>query len=125
MRSKVRIGIISTADAPDPVTLDPISAFDTIVYGADGNGIARVKFPSANEVEVDAAGQLIVKQDIELHLPSGTGGVTPDMYAVVDEDLDDPSLVGRVFRIKGRPQGGQTTAERYAVEETGETIPED
>jgi hypothetical protein len=115
MTETVRIGWLD--EGTDPVTLDPIQTLD-VVY----DGRARVKFPSMNEVEVDAGGQLIVKQDAELHLPSGTTGVTPDMRAVVDASTADAALVGRVFRVKGRPTAGQTTASRYACEETGETI---
>jgi hypothetical protein len=118
MTETVRIGRLE--EGTDPVTLDPIQTLD-VVY--DGKG--RIKFPSMNEVEVDAGGQLVVKQDLELHLPSGTVGVTPDMRAVVDASTADPALVGRVFRVKGRPAAGQTTAARFPLEETGETITEE
>lgn len=119
MTETVRVGRIVTEDQPDPATLDPIVTF-VEVY----NGAARIKFVTQTLSERDAAGQPIAIQSLELHVPSQTIGIVADMYAIVDASTADASLVGRTFRIKGLPQAGQTTAARYPVEETGETISE-
>lgn len=114
-----RVGTLEVAEEPDPVSLDPITVF-TDVY--DGPG--RFKAPRTEVSERDAGGQIIASISAELHLPSGTTGIEIDMFAICDASPDDPSLVGRVVRIKGPGTAGQTTAARFTVEETGETIPE-
>lgn len=120
MTETVRIGTLTTEDEPDRETLDPIVTFDWVYTGP-----ARMKFITQTLSERDAAGQPIAIQSLELHVPSQTVGIVTDMYAVIDASTADTSLVGRVFRIKGLPQAGQTTAARFPVEETGETIPEE
>lgn len=99
---------VAEARSYDPLTLA------TAVY----DGPARVKFGSSVG-ESNPAGQLVAIDAAELHLPSGTSGVEADMFAVVEASSADSALVGRVFRIKGRGVAGQTTAARYAVEDSG------
>jgi hypothetical protein len=118
MSETVRLGTL-TEDV-DEDTLESFNIFDTVY-----EGVGRLRFPQAPNGEVDVAGQLVVLQGAVLSLPSGTTGITPDMRAVVDASTADVSLVGRVFRIQGFAAAGQTTATRFAVEESGEQIPEE
>jgi hypothetical protein len=118
MTETVRVGVLT--EDTDPDTLDVVKIL-TPVY----EGKARIRFPQNPSGEVDAAGQLIVKQDSILSLPWGTPGVVPDMRAVIDASTQDGSLAGRVFRVKGFAAAGQTTATRFTVEETGEVIQEE
>jgi hypothetical protein len=105
----------------DPDTLEDFFEIDETVY----DGIGRIRFPQVPNAEVDAAGQIALKQDAILSLPWGTSGITPDMRYICDDSTDDATLAGRVFRIKGFAVAGQTTATRFTVEETGEVIPEE
>jgi hypothetical protein len=119
MSETVRIGVL--VEDEDLDTLEVTNILDPVVY----EGKARIRFPQNPSAEVDAAGQLIVKQDGVLSLPAETAGVVPDMRVVFDASTADPSLVGRVLRVKGFAVSGQTTATRFTVEETGEQIEEE
>ncbi len=112
-----RIGTL--IEDTDPVTFDPIQTL-AAVY----DGPARFKAGVWTASEPSPGGQPIAQQSAELHLPSGTPGIEVDMVAVCDAAPDDPSLVGRVVRIKGRPAAGQTTASRYPVSDEGLVIVE-
>lgn len=113
-----RIGTLT--EGTDPITNDPIQTLD-VVYDGPGRFKAGVWTTS----EPEPGGQPIAQQSAELHLPSGTVGVEVDMRAVCDACPEDPALVGRVLRIKGRPAAGQTTAARFPVEDAGELIEEE
>lgn len=98
--------------------LDPVQVF-SVVY--EGRG--RLKSVQATTVREGApASQLESAQVLELHLPVGTAGVEIDMRAVCVACPEDPSLVGRVVRVKGAPSAGQVTAARFSVVESGERI---
>lgn len=123
MTETVRVGTLT--ETTDPDTLDPVQVFEP-VYGEGATAPnARMKFVTQTIAERDAASQLVAVQTSEVHLPSGTLGITTDMRVIVDASTADAGLVGRVFRIKGFPHAGQTTAARFAVEETGEQIQEE
>lgn len=114
-----RVGTLANTGT-DPDTLEPAATF-TPVY----TGVGRLKSIAATAVsERTPADQAVAVQTLQLHLPSGTTGITPDMRAVCTACPEDAGLVGRVVRIMGRPTAGQTTAARFSVEETGEEIPE-
>ena len=81
-------------------------------------GKARVKYPSYAVAEQSPASQPIAQQDVVVSLPAGSGPVFEgDMVRVVASSADG-SIVGRMFRVKGQPVGGQTTAYRLTVTET-------
>lgn len=107
-------------ESTDPITFDPIQSF-VAVYDGPGR-LKSVQATSVSDREV--GGQPVAMQVFELHLPSGTTGITPDMRAICDDSPEDASLVGRVVRVKGFPAAGQTTAARFSVEESGEVIEE-
>ena len=81
------------------------------------SGKARLKFSSSVASDRTSGSQFVVSQSAELHLPSGTSWVGKDPTVEVTASSSDQSLVGRQWTVKGRPQAGQTTAARYALEE--------
>lgn len=111
-----RIGTL--VEDTDPVTFDTIQTIDPVY-----DGIGRFK-AGGSVSEPTPGGQPIAQQSAELHVPSGTTGIEVDMVAVCDAAPDDPSLVGRVVRIKGRPAAGQTTSQRHPVGDEGLVISE-
>lgn len=119
MTEMVRIGDL--VESEDLDTLEVVRTLAPVVY----DGKARIRFPQNPNAEVDAGGQLVVKQDGVLSLPAETGGIVPDMRVVFDAFTADATLAGRVLRIKGFAVSGQTTATRFTVEETGEQIEEE
>jgi len=113
-----RIGEL--VEVSDPVTFEVLQVLDDVY-----DGPARFKFVRATAVsESVAGGQFVAEQAAELHVPVGATGLSVDMRAVCDADPDDPSMVGRVVRLKGLPTGGQVTAQRWPVEESNEVIVE-
>lgn len=115
MTETVRIGTLTITT----VDLDVVQDFD-VAY----TGPARLSWSTYTVAQPEAAGQPVALSAPVLSIPSGTPGVTVDMRAVVDDSTADEGLIGRVFRIKALPQSGQTTAARYPVEESGETLEE-
>lgn len=105
-------------------TTDPVTFVTTQTLDAVYDGIGRFKAGVWTTSEPSPGGQPIAQQSAELHVPSGTVGVEVDMVAVCDAAPDDPTLVGRVVRMKGRPAAGQTTAQRWAVADEGLVIVE-
>jgi hypothetical protein len=69
--------------------------------------------------DVDAAGQDLVLQSLELGIPiDGTSAVARDQTVVMTKSQNDPAMVGLEFRIEG-PAERQTyaTLRRFRVEE--------
>lgn len=92
--------------------LEVVEVRETIV-----TTIARVKYRTLNVHDREQATQLIGSQTPEVHVPFGSAaGVLTDDTARIDAS-PDPTLVGRVYRVTGRPQAGQTTTHRFPVEE--------
>lgn len=115
MTETVRVGVLDRQTDPD--TFDVVQVLDVVYQGP-----ARWKPASTQPADREVASQYGPLGALEVHLPSGTEGVAPDMRVVVDASTADASLVGRVARIKGFPVAGQTTAARFPCEETGEQI---
>ncbi|WP_281272129.1 DUF6093 family protein [Mycetocola tolaasinivorans] len=112
MTEVVRVGVV-TEGPPDPLTFEP-----TRTWAKHYEGAGRVKFPNLASFDRTAGGQQFTEQTLMLHIPATDGHeIQTDDIAEVFSSTADPSLVGRTFRITGRPQGGQTTAHRYPVEE--------
>lgn len=113
-----RIGYL--IESTDPVTFDPIQVLDEVYEGP-----GRLKSVQATSVsEPVVAGQILAVQTLELHLPIGTTGIVADMRAVCvgSPPKEDPTMVGKVVRIKGQPTVGQVTAARFPVDESNEVI---
>lgn len=96
-----------------PGSLDPVLTLVETYY----EGIARVKFPYATSLSKVAAGQQLVETSIVVSLPSGSRVVPTGALVRVDSSSSDVSLVGRMLRVDGQAQAGQTTAHRYPVVE--------
>lgn len=96
-----------------PGQLDPVPKLVETYY----SGPARVKYPSASATVKNPAGQQLVETSIVLSLPSSAGAVPTGAKSRVDSSTSDVSLVGRMFRVDGPAQAGQTTAHRYPVVE--------
>lgn len=112
MTETVAIGV-ETEGPPDPETLEP-----TRVMVVHYRGAARWKYPNLASFDRTAGQQQFTEQTLMLHLPVGADtAVATDDVVIVESSDADPSLTGRRGRIAGRPQGGQTTAHRYPLEE--------
>ena len=80
------------------------------------SGPCRLKWPTTGARAADAAGQLVVVESVELHLPVSAVGVEPQDAVEVSGSLTRPDLAGRVFTVVGAFDGSGTTALRYRVE---------
>lgn len=80
-------------------------------------GVARLRFSTLNVSEVDAANRVLAVQDVQLHVPVGTGLLPVGAAVTITASTSDSSLTSRRFTVSGRPHGGQVTAHRYPVEE--------
>lgn len=94
-------------------SLDPVLTLVQTYY----SGKARVKFPSASATSKEPAGQQIAETSIVVSIPSGSASVPTGAMIRVTASATDAALVGRVFRVEGPAQAGQTTAHRYPVVE--------
>lgn len=93
--------------------LDPVATLVETYY----SGIARVKFPYATSLSKVPAGQQLVETSIILSLPAESVTVPTGAIVRVDSSSFDATLVGRMLRVDGQAQAGQTTAHRYPVVE--------
>lgn len=111
MTETVTIGVFEVGT--DPVTFDPVRVLVEERY----SGKARVKYPSSTVSDSSSTSQVVVDQDTLLSIPTGSPDAFEGDEVRVDASEIDPSLVGRVYEIKGRPQAGQTTSHRYPLRE--------
>lgn len=111
MTEMVTIGLFE--DRTDPVTLNPIRVLVEERY----SGKARVKYPSGAVSNRSEPSQVVAEQDVMLSIPTGSPAAFEGDEVRVDASTADPSLVGRAYGIKGRPQAGQTTSHRYPLKE--------
>lgn len=105
-------------EAPGEVLNEDTGLYEptfTAVY----TGRCRFKPSSTAAGEIDAAGQLLVEQDNELHLPiEASAAVQRDMQVRITGSLTDPGLAGTRARIKSPAVGSYMTARRFSVEVT-------
>jgi hypothetical protein len=111
MTETVRAG--RWADGTDETTGDPVRTLVTLRYG----GVARVKYADQQVAVSEDAGQLVAAQRIVLSIPTAAPALFEGDEVLVDASTADSLLVGRSYRIDGRPAAGQTTAHRYPVSE--------
>ena len=102
------------AKTVDPDTLETIRTMVTEIY----TGAALVKYPTLTVSEREAGGRQYAAGDIVVKLPIGAFLLPLDTVIIVDDSSADPSMIGREYRVKARPQSGQVTSHRYPVEET-------
>lgn len=94
--------------------IDP-AVVETVIHA---DILGRIKFPSLNVSDREAAGQLVAVQSPEVHVAVGAApNVREGHFARVTASTVDASLVGRKFRITGWPQSGTVTSHRYPVTE--------
>ena len=77
----------------------------------------RIKYESLNAQEQDGAGSPVAMQTPHLSVPSGSPQFFEGDEVLVVASAADVLLVGRVYRVTGSAQAGQTTAHRYPLEE--------
>lgn len=115
-KAQSRMSETVTAGLTKSVT-DPATGKPTVVYTrVDYSGIARVKFASSVVSNSVSGGQLVAAQNVELHCPAGTKIPINDIVTVTASTVD-AGLIGRVFKVTGRPDAGQATAARFPVVE--------
>lgn len=96
-----------------PGDFDPVLTLVETYYV----GRARVKFPSASADEKVPAGQQLAETRVTVSLPASAPFVPTGSVVRVDASAADTLLLGRMFRVEGQAQAGQTTAHRYPVTE--------
>ncbi|MFT4281177.1 DUF6093 family protein [Microbacterium sp.] len=106
----VQIGTF--ADGMDDETGD---ATRVLVSGSY-SGPAQIKYPTLAVSDTNGKTIPLAEQSPLVKLPSGTVVHVNDEVKVTASTVD-PSLVGRMYRVEGRSQAGQTSAARYPLEE--------
>jgi hypothetical protein len=81
-------------------------------------GICEVQFGANQPNTSDAGAQIVTVQDVVLKLPvtPTTGLVSDEHFAEITGSVNDPGLIGRVFRITGFNAKTYSTARRFPVE---------
>lgn len=112
-RSTEVLEFFSAVKSQDPDTLNDITT-ETILHTVPG----RIKYPTTTVSESSAVGQRFAEQSVIASVAvASTPNVRTDHFCRVVSSLVDPGLVGRVYRVAGRPASGQVSAARYPVEE--------
>jgi len=101
-----------TGLATDPVTGVVSPAYSTVYTGP-----CKVQTFTNRELLKSGGEHEFIIQRYEVHLPIAAVGVRTNDEATVTASLNDPDLVGRVYRIVGLSNKSQATARRLAVEE--------
>lgn len=111
MSETVTIGLFKLERAPG--SLDTAWVLKQSYY----SGRARIKYPYATSLSKAPAGQQIEETSIVVSIPHGSANIPSGAMVRVDVSTVDSRLVGRMLRVEGRAQAGQTTAHRYPVVE--------
>lgn len=102
-------------------TLNPITGVnvDTIAILYDGPCKIRIAAASAGIMEREPLGQAFSVQESILSLPlvAGTADITSDATVEILTNNDDPTMVGRKFRVKKYSVQSSATARRLVVED--------
>ena len=77
----------------------------------------RIKYESLNAQEQDGAGSPVALQTPHLSVPTGSPRFFEGDEVLCEASEADVLLVGRLYRVTGSAQAGQTTAHRYPLEE--------
>lgn len=105
------VKVVTRTEVSDPETHDVTPSDSAPIY----QGIARWVPAQTQSTESREVGQLVTAQTPELHVPVSAAKLPIGAVAVITASTSDASLVGNEVTIGGRPEGGQTTAHRYAV----------
>lgn len=111
MTETVRAGLFKTAT--DPGTGKAVRTLVTSRY--EGSG--QVKYPSLVVTEGEGASQTVAAQNVVVKIPTGSTVLHEGDEIEVLTSTADQSLVGRIYRVDGTPQAGQSTSLRYPVTE--------
>lgn len=104
-----------TLSDPPEGQIDPVKT--KVIVHADVP--SRLKSHTIQVSDREAAGQLVGVQQLMVKVAVGsTPNVREGHLYEVTASRVDPSLVGRVVRVTGEPQGGTVSNHRYPVEET-------
>lgn len=109
-------------DSTDPTTGQAVRVPVVQRYPASddvspGAGRARLKYPSLAVSESSQSSQVVSAQEPLLSIPTGSPELHEGDEVRVLASTSDSMLVGRVFRVQGAPQSGQTTSARYPLKE--------
>lgn len=114
MLDTCRIDIVQETN--NPVTYE----LELVVLETLYEGKCRLRLPGNTVSDVDAGGQSLSDQTAVLSLPVSTStNVRPEAvvtYLTADPTTGNPALPGRKFRISGRPEQSQSTANRFTLE---------
>ena len=111
MTETVRAGLFKLATDAD--TGKPVRTLVTGRY----EGLAQVKYPSLVVTEGEGASQTVAAQNVVVKIPTDSTVLREGDEIEVLTSTADHSLVGRIYRVDGNPQAGQTTSLRYPVTE--------
>lgn len=100
-----------TVEYVDTGGLNP-ELVETVTY----RGKARISFQSQVTSDAETASQFVTVQRRTIHLPAAAPLLAGKLTLTVTASID-PALIGRKFRIKGKPESGQVSTHRYEVEE--------
>lgn len=112
MTDTCRIGNWVRSDTPDPDTLEYEYVLDAVYSGP-----CECLTQNVQAQNVDAAGQLLVNQLVEVRVPiEGTGAITDGMRVIFDTSATDPALAGTHARIEAPFRSAHTTARRFSAQ---------
>lgn len=86
------------------------------------SGVCRLTMPaSLNVRDAESASRVLLEQQALLALPISTSGsVRPNDLVTITASENDPTLVGRTFRIAGGHHQSHATARRFPVTEVSQ-----
>lgn len=82
------------------------------------SGACRLTMPATVARDSESGSRILIEQQLMLSLPVATSGsVRANDVVTITSSEDDPTLVGRTFRIAGGHHQSQATARRFPVTE--------
>lgn len=94
---------------------DDDTGFVTPTYTTVYTGRCKVQQQSASASPSDVGQDNVLIGQLELHLPAATTGPQPDDQATITASVNDADLVGRTFKLRGRPHKSFLTARRFPL----------
>lgn len=82
------------------------------------SGVCRLTMPGTVARDSESGSRVLIEQQLMLSLPVATSGsVRANDVVTITSSENDPTLVGRTFRIAGGHHQSQATARRFPVTE--------
>lgn len=82
------------------------------------SGVCRLTMPGTVARDSESGSRVLIEQQLMLSLPIATSGsVRVNDVVTITSSENDPTLVGRTFRIAGGHHQSQATARRFPVTE--------